>query len=115
MKAKFIVEVEIPKNASYEDVEEYIEFAVRTERGGRSPDDPLFYLNPKKIRVKKLTSALVQENIRLAKANLAMALNQLIELDEWIKKHDGDVTPQPKGTSGEGRDSVPGKEWKDNS
>jgi hypothetical protein len=54
MKRKFVVTVEMPPWATVRDMTNYIRDAVQTCRGGLDPEDPVFDLDPEKVKVKSI-------------------------------------------------------------
>jgi hypothetical protein len=52
MKAKFIVEVKLPECVSAERMRLYIQTAVRAWCGGMDPQDPIYDLSRKDVRVR---------------------------------------------------------------
>jgi hypothetical protein len=52
MKATYTITVELPEGVSPEGMRLYIEEAVQVWCGRTSPDDPIFQLDRKKVKVK---------------------------------------------------------------
>ncbi len=51
-KILFTVTVDLPGTATVEEMRAYIETEVRAGSGGRSPEDPLFYLDKESVEVR---------------------------------------------------------------
>lgn len=55
MIAKFEVQVEMPRGVDLLRMKEYIEESVQSNVGMLHPDDPLFHLERKKVKVKTIS------------------------------------------------------------
>lgn len=54
MKAKFIVEIDIPRGMSVDQMRKYITTAVVCDCGGYAPEDPIYHLDRESVKVKIL-------------------------------------------------------------
>lgn len=52
-RVKFEVTVELPDGVTLAEMRQYIRDEVMAGSGGRSPEDPLFYLNRRSVLVNK--------------------------------------------------------------
>ena len=61
MKQTYVIEVEVPEGVTAKEMGSYIDDAVSYWKGCFHPDEPLFHLDPKTIKVERVESIVRRE------------------------------------------------------